>query len=217
MPAPSSQRPYCVGLTGGLAAGKSAVAACLAGLGAEVVDTDQIARTLTGPQGAALPAIMQAFGSGCIAPDGGLDRMAMRARVFADADARRRLEAILHPLILERVRERLAHSRAPYVVLVVPLLAEVWPDYRDLVDRVLVVDCDEALQISRVMQRDGIGEALARDMLAAQTNRQARLALADDVLDNGGDLNELARRVRDLHDRYLHLAKTRMDSLPGAG
>lgn len=217
MLAPSSQRPYCVGLTGGLAAGKSAVAACLAGLGAEVVDTDQIARALTGPQGAALPAVIQAFGSGVLAPDGGLDRMAMRLRVFADADARRRLEAILHPLILEQVRERLAHSRAPYVVLVVPLLAEVWPDYRDLVDRVLVVDCDEALQIRRVMQRDGIGEALARDMLAAQAGRQARLALADDVLDNGGDLDELARRVRELHDCYLQLAKTRMDSLPGAG
>lgn len=212
-PSPS-QRPYCVGLTGGLAAGKSTVAAYLADLGAEVVDADQIARALTAPQGAALPAVIQAFGSDVIAADGGLDRMAMRLRIFADTDARRRLEAILHPLILKRVRSLLAHSRAPYVVLVVPLLVEVWSDYRDLVDRVLVVDCDEALQISRVMQRDGIGEALARDMLAAQASRQARLALADDVLDNGKDLDALARRVRDLHDRYLKLAKTRMDSLP---
>ena len=210
-------RPFCVGLTGGLAAGKSAVAACLAGLGAEVVDTDQIARSLTAPQGAALPAIIQAFGSDCIAPDGGLDRSAMRVRVFADPDLRRRLEAILHPMILERVRQRLSLSQAPYVVLVVPLLLEAWQDYRDLVDRVLVVDCDEALQVRRVMARDGVGEPLARAIIAAQASRQARLALADDVLDNSADLDALARRVRDLHDRYLALAKTRMDSLPGAG
>jgi len=210
-------RPFCVGLTGGVAAGKSAVAACLAGLGAEVVDTDQIARTLTAPQGAALPAIIQAFGSDCIAPDGGLDRFAMRVRVFADPDLRRRLEAILHPMILARVRQRLTLSQAPYVVLVVPLLVEAWQDYRDLVDRVLVVDCDEALQVRRVMARDGVGEPLARAILAAQASRQARLALADDLLDNSADLEALARRVRDLHDRYLALAKTRRDSLPGAG
>ena len=210
-------RPFCVGLTGGVAAGKSAVAACLAGLGAEVIDTDQIARKLTAPQGAALPAIIQAFGSDCIAPDGGLDRPAMRVRVFADPDLRRRLEAILHPMILARVRQRLTLSQAPYVVLVVPLLVEVWQDYRDLVDRVLVVDCDEALQVRRVMARDGVGEPLARAILAAQASRQARLALADDLLDNSADLEALARRVRDLHDRYLALAKTRRDSLPGAG
>lgn len=210
-------RPFCVGLTGGVAAGKSAVAACLAGLGAEVIDTDQIARKLTAPQGAALPAIIQAFGSDCIAPDGGLDRPAMRVRVFADPDLRRRLEAILHPMILARVRQRLTLSQAPYVVLVVPLLVEAWQDYRDLVDRVLVVDCDEALQVRRVMARDGVGEPLARAILAAQASRQARLALADDLLDNSADLEALARRVRDLHDRYLALAKTRRDSLPGAG
>ena len=210
-------RPFCVGLTGGVAAGKSAVSACLAGLGAEVVDTDQIARKLTAPQGAALPAIIQAFGSDCIAPDGGLDRFAMRVRVFTDHDLRRRLEAILHPMILERVRQRLTLSQAPYVVLVVPLLVEAWQDYRNLVDRVLVVDCDEALQVRRVMARDGVGEPLARAILAAQASRQARLALADDLLDNSADLEALARRVRDLHDRYLALAKTRRDSLPGAG
>lgn len=211
------QRPFCVGLTGGLAAGKSEVAACLTRLGAEVVDTDQIARDLTGPQGVALPAIIRTFGRDCIAPDGGLDRLAMRVRVFADPDARRRLESILHPLILERVRERLALSHAPYVVLVVPLLVEAWRDYGDLVDRVLVVDCDEALQIHRVMVRDGASEALARAILSAQASRRSRLALADDVLDNGGDLDALARQVRVLHERYLDLAKSRTDSLPGAG
>jgi dephospho-CoA kinase len=206
-----------VGLTGGVAAGKSAVAARLAELGAEVVDTDRIARALTGPQGGALPAIVQAFGCECLAPDGGLDRAAMRARVFADIDARRRLEAILHPLILEQVRERLSRSRAPYVVLVVPLLVECWQDYRGLVDRVLVVDCGEALQLRRLMARDGIGAALARAMIAAQSSRQARLALADDVVDNGADLEALSHRVGELHQRYLRLAQSRMDSLPGAG
>lgn len=211
------RRPFCVGLTGGVAAGKSAVAACLAGLGAEIVDTDQIARELTGPDGAALPDIVRAFGRDFVAPDGGLDRAAMRVRVFAEPEARRRLEAILHPLILDRVRERLSRSHAPYVVLVVPLLVEVWQDYRDLVDRVLVVDCDEALQLRRLMLRDGVGEDLARAMLAVQATRQDRLALADDVLDNSGDLDTLARRVREIHGRYLALAKTRMDSLPGAG
>ena len=211
------QRPFCVGLTGGVAAGKSEVAACLAELGVEVVDTDQIARALTGPHGAALPAIVRDFGNDCIAPDGGLDRPTMRARVFTDPAARRRLEAILHPLILERVRERLALSHAPYVVLVVPLLVEAWHDYRDLVDRVLVVDCDEAMQIRRVMLRDGVSEAQARAILAAQASRQARLELADDVLDNGGDLDALSHQVRALHGRYLDLAKTRMGSLPGAG
>lgn len=211
------QRPYCVGLTGGLAAGKSAVAACLAGLGAEVVDTDQIARALTGPNGAALPAIVRDFGSRCVGPDGGLDRPAMRARVFADADARRRLEAILHPLILERVRARLASSHAPYVVLVVPLLVENWQDFRELVDRVLVVDCDETLQIRRAMHRDGISEAMARAVLAAQAGRQARLALADDVLDNNGDMQALERQVSILHARYLDLAKTRTHALPRPG
>lgn len=212
-----TQRPYCVGLTGGFAAGKSAVAACLAGLGAEVIDTDQIARALTGPIGMALPAIIRTFGNDCISPDGGLDRSAMRARVFDDPDARRRLEAILHPLILERVRARLASSHAPYVVLVVPLLVENWEDYRELVDRVLVVDCDETLQIRRAMHRDGIGEAMARAILAAQAGRQARLALADDVLDNGGDMHALERQVGILHARYLDLAKTRRHALPRPG
>ncbi len=212
-----TERPYCVGLTGGLAAGKSAVADQLARLGAEIIDTDRIARELTGPQGMALPAIVQAFGAAFLAAEGGLDRAAMRRRVFADADARRRLETILHPLILKRVRERLSHSHAPYVVLVVPLLAEVWEDYRDVVDRVLVVDCDEALQLRRVMARDGIDEGLARAMLAAQASRAARLALADDVLDNRAGWDHLTWQVQALHAHYLRLARIRMLSLPGRG
>lgn len=210
-------RPFCVALTGGLAAGKSAVAEVFARLGAAVIDTDAIARELTGPQGAALPALKAAFGPDCLNAAGALDRAAMRARVFQDAQARRQLEAILHPMIRERVRERLAAVQAPYAVVVVPLLVEAWADYRPLVDRVLVVDCDEAAQVHRVMARDGIDADLARRMLAAQATRQQRLALADDVIDNRGDLAALTRQVEALHGRYLKLAAARGNPLPRAG
>lgn len=210
-------RPFCVALTGGVAAGKSAVAEIFARLGAVVVDTDAIARELTGPQGAALPAIVAAFGPGCLNAAGALDRSAMRAQVFRDAQARRRLEAILHPMIREQVRERLAAVQAPYAVLVVPLLVESWTDYRTLVDRVLVVDCDESVQRRRVMTRDGIDADLARRMLAAQATRAQRLALADDVIDNRGDLEDLVHRVEALHDRYLRLAAAHRNPLPRAG
>lgn len=210
-------RPFSVALTGGLAAGKSAVAAVFARLGAAVIDTDAIARELTGPGGAALPAIVAAFGPDCLNAAGALDRVAMRARVFQDAQARRRLEAILHPMIRERVREWLAAVQAPYAVVVVPLLLEAWADYRPLVDRVLVVDCEAAAQLKRVMARDGIAADLARRMLAAQATRQQRLALADDVIDNRGDLEALARQVEALHGRYLKLAAARGNTLPHAG
>ncbi len=207
-------RPFCIGLTGGLAAGKSEVAARFAALGAEVVDTDRIARELTTPQGKALPAIVEAFGREVLAPDGGLDRQAMRRRVFADPPSRRRLEAILHPLILDRVRQRLEASNAAYVILVVPLLVEAGRDYRDIVDRVLVVDCAESVQLERAMARDAVDAAQARAIMAAQVDRSARLAVADDVLDNLGDLQGLDREVEKLHARYLKMAKNRADSLP---
>lgn len=210
-------RPFCVALTGGLAAGKSTVAEHFARLGAAVIDTDAIARELTSPQGAALSAIVAAFGPDCLDAAGALNRAAMRFRVFQDAKARRQLEAILHPMIRERVRERLAAVQAPYAVVVVPLLVEAWVDYRSLVDRVLVVDCEEAAQVRRVMARDGIDTDLARRMLAAQATRQQRLALADDVIDNRGDLDVLARQVEALHARYLKLAAARGNTLPGAG
>lgn len=211
------RRPFCVALTGGLAAGKSTVAAVFARLGAAVIDTDVIAHELTGPQGPALAAIVAAFGAGCLGADGGLDRAAMRALVFHDVQARRRLEAILHPMIRDQVRARLAAVQAPYAVLVVPLLVEAWADYRPLVDRVLVVDCEEAEQLRRVMARDGIDADLARRMLSAQAARARRLVLADDVIDNRGDLAELARQVEALHGRYLDLAALRSDRLPRAG
>lgn len=202
------KRPYCVALTGGVGSGKSRVAGLFAGLGAEVVDTDLIARRLTGPGGAAMAAIQAAFGPGYVAPDGGLDRARMRAAVFADPALRGRLEAILHPLIRDQAAAALAASTAAYVVLVVPLLVETGA-YGELADRVLVVDCRPARQIERVVRRDGIDAGLAAAMVAAQVDRARRLAAADDVIDNDGDPDALPARVAELHRSYLTAAGQR--------
>ncbi|MDD3529320.1 MAG: dephospho-CoA kinase [Gallionellaceae bacterium] len=199
-------RPYCVGLTGGIGSGKSRVASLFAEFGAGVVDTDLIARELTAPGGAAMAAIRAGFGAGVVACDGGLDRAAMRRLVFADAGARRRLEAILHPLIRARAAAAVAAATAPYVLLVVPLLIETGA-YGGLLDRVLVVDCSPARQIERVMRRDGVTAATAQAMLAAQAGRAERLAAADDVIDNEGEPEHLAAAVAALHRAYLQAAR----------
>jgi dephospho-CoA kinase len=193
-------------LTGGLGCGKSTVAELFAGLGAEVVDTDVIARELTAPGGAALAGIEAAFGATVLAPDGGLDRSGMRRIIFADATARRRLEAVLHPLILARAGERLRASMAPYVVLVVPLLVETGA-YVELIDRVALVDCDPAQQIVRVLRRAGMTEPMARAIMAAQADQATRLAAADDVIDNRGTEAELVGQVEALHRAYLSSAR----------
>lgn len=194
---------YCVGLTGGVGSGKSTVAELFSELGAGLVDTDAIAHALTAADGAAMAAIAAAFGHAVIAADGSLDRAAMRDRVFADADARRRLEQILHPLIRAEARRQVAASRAPYVILIVPLLVENLDAYRDDMARVAVVDCDERQQIERTARRPGVTIAQARAILAAQSPRAARLAIADDIIDNRGELVELKTRVAQLHQRYL--------------
>jgi dephospho-CoA kinase len=194
-----------VGLTGGIGSGKSAAADLFAELGAAVVDTDVIAHRLTVPGGAAMPRIREAFGDGVIAPDGALDRAAMRKRVFADAAAKARLEAILHPLIRAEADRLCAEARAPYVVLVVPLLVESG-GYRSRVQRVAVVDCSERIQVERVMRRSGLSEEEARAIMAAQATREQRLAAADDVIDNGGDLAALRAQVERLHRAYLKLS-----------
>lgn len=194
---------YCVGLTGGVGSGKSTVAELFSELGAGLVDTDAIAHALTAADGAAMAAIAAAFGRAVIAADGSLDRAAMRDRVFADADARRRLEQILHPLIRAEARRQVAASRAPYVILIVPLLVENLDAYRDDMARVAVVDCDERQQIERTARRPGVTIAQARAILAAQSPRAARLAIADDIIDNRGELVELKTRVAQLHQRYL--------------
>lgn len=197
--------PYCIGLTGGIGSGKSRATDMFAEFGADVVDTDEIARQMTARGGSAMPDIIAAFGPVVVAADGALDRAAMRQRVFGDAGARHRLEAILHPRIREAARSRVAASTAPYVLLVVPLLLETGA-YRDLVRRILVVDCDEALQVSRTIARSGIDEAAVRAIMAAQLPRAERLAGADDVIRNDGDVQELRKQVAMLHARYLELA-----------
>ena len=194
-----------IGLTGGIASGKSAVADLFAKLGVTIVDTDIVAREVTAPGMPGLRQIAAEFGAAVLAPDGRLDRDRMRARVFADAADRRRLEAILHPLIRARTLELAAAATGPYVVIAIPLLVEA--GFEELVDRVLVVDCPPEVQIERLMTRDGETAESAARMLAAQASREDRLAVADDVLGNTGTLADLRAAVEALHGRYLGLAQ----------
>lgn len=196
-----------IGLTGGIGSGKSAVADLLRDLGAAVVDADVVSHQLTAPGGAAIPALRAAFGPAAIAADGSLDRAYMRERVFADPAQRARLEAILHPLIGQTLRQQAAAATGAYVVFVVPLLVENLARWRGQVDRICVVDCPEALQIERVQARSGLNAAQVRAILAAQATREQRLAAADDRIDNAGSRDALAAQVRALHDRYSRLAK----------
>jgi dephospho-CoA kinase len=171
-----SDHPYVVGLTGGIGSGKSAAADLFGALGAAVVDTDQIAHRLTAPEGAAMADIRAAFGAGVIAEDGSLNRPAMRALAFGDPAARMRLEGILHPMI------------------------------RSESERLCVVDCPEEVQVARVMLRSGLEACQVRAIMAAQASRSARLAAADDVVDNAGSLEYLREQVAALHRTYLDLA-----------
>lgn len=199
-------RKLLVGLTGGIGSGKSAAADEFGKLGATVVDTDAISHQLTGAGGAALPEIEQVFGRGAIGADGALDRGRMRERVFADPAQRRALEGILHPLIREESRRRIAAAAGPYVVHVVPLLVESG-EYGRRVDRVLVVDAPEALQVERVRGR-GLADEQIRRIIASQASRAERLAAADDVIDNAGSLDALQAQVRALHEKYLQSLPT---------
>jgi dephospho-CoA kinase len=196
---------FCVGLTGGIGSGKSAAASLFGKLGAAIVDTDEISHQLTAPGGDALPELKRQFGTASISASGGLDRAHMRDLVFRDATAREKLEAILHPLIRERTRVGIATARAPYVIVVVPLLFETGA-YLDIVKRVVVVDCDEDMQVRRVVARSGIAADEVRRIMAAQLPRTERVKRANDVLDNNGDLEALKPQVARLHDRYLALA-----------
>ncbi len=202
---PSVQKVLTIGLTGGVASGKSTVAAMFAERGARLIDTDAIAREVVAQGEPGLDAVRAVFGDGVMTPGGDLDRAALRRVVFRDTDKRRTLETLLHPLIRERTLERLAKIDGPYALIVVPLLVET--DFGRLVDRVLVVDCPESLQLERLMRRDGIPRTDALAMLAAQADRPTRLQAADDVLDNSGDPQTTRRRVADLHERYLELAR----------
>lgn len=197
---------FVVGLTGGIGCGKSAAAEEFARLGATVVDTDAIAHELTAPGGAAIEGVRRLFGDACIDARGAMDRGRVRALVFDDAAARKRLEGLLHPMIREESNRRIAAATGPYVVHVVPLLIES-RDYRGRIDRVLVVDCPEQTQLARVSARSGLSEEEVRRMMSAQIPRAQRLAAADDVIDNSGSLDDLRRQVQALHRRYLAMSR----------
>ena len=202
----SGARPV-IGLTGGIGSGKSAAADEFSRLGATVVDTDEIARALTAPGGAAMPHVKSLFGDAFVAPSGAMDREAMRRHVFADPAARQALERLLHPMIRAESERRIAEARGPYVVHVVPLLIES-PDYRARVDRVLVVDAPEEVQVARVRARSALASSEVQAIMRSQAARAQRLAAADDVIDNAGSLAALRRQVAALHEQYLRLAKS---------
>lgn len=199
---------YKVGLTGGIGSGKSMVADFLASWGAAVIDTDVISHDLTVPGGAAIEPIRQAFGPEVIAPGGALDRAAMRELVFRNPEARHRLEAILHPMIREETAARAYAASGPYVVFVVPLLVESGRWHRE-VDRVCVVDCDPETQVRRVQARSGLTPEVIARIMSAQASREERLAVAHDVVPNGGGTSpeELERRVRALHECWCMQAQ----------
>ena len=199
---------FIVGLTGGIGSGKSTVAELFAERGAALVDADVIAHALTAPQGAAMAAIAATFGDGVLQTDGALDRTAMRNLVFSDRSAKARLEAILHPLIREQSRALCAAATQPYVLLVVPLLVETG-GYRERTDRVLVVDCDEAVQIARVMARSGLAVEAVKAIMATQIPRLERRAVADDLVQNDGEFDALLPQVEVLHRYYLELARAK--------
>jgi dephospho-CoA kinase len=203
-----SVRPYVVALTGGIGSGKSTVAELFGALGAGVIDTDVVAHEITAPRGAAMEPIRARFGERYLNPDGGLNRAAMRALVFSDPQAKTALEQITHPLIRAHVRESVFGRREPYLLLVVPLLLETG-GYPGLMDRVLVVDCPESVQIARVMQRSGLSEAEVRAIMVAQISRERRLARADDIIDNSSARSALAAQVRKLDRSYRRLAAQR--------
>jgi len=198
---------FRIGLTGGIGSGKSLVADMLRDLGAAIVDTDAIAHDLTSPGGAAMDAIRAAFGSGVILPDGALDRAAMRARAFSDDRERQRLQDILHPMIRQEVERRAAQTHGPYTVFVVPLLVESGR-WRARVARICVVDCEEDTQRARVHRRSGLTFTEIARIMENQATRTARLAVADDVIDNGAGvtLTALGAQVASLHARWQTLA-----------
>lgn len=203
-----SLRPaLLVGLTGGIGSGKTTVANQFGALGVPLIDADEIAHLLTGPHGAAMASIRQTFGEAVIAPDGKLDRAAMRKLAFDDPQARKRLEAILHPMIRDETERQIATAAAaPYAIVVIPLLVE-GGNARERFDRILVVDCPVEVQIERVIQRSGLGRDQVLAIIAAQASREQRLAQADDVLDNGGDSILLPAQVERLHKHFLELAR----------
>ena len=197
---------FVVGLTGGIGCGKSTVSRLFADLGITIVDTDILAKKFTEVNGLAVNAIREAFGDGCINSVGAVDRVKMLDLIFSDNNARTRLEKILHPLILKEVTIQIKEITEAYIIIVVPLLFETH-DYDNAVERVLVVDCSESLQLLRTMTRSRLTEEKVKAIMATQVTRQRRLQLADDIITNDHDIDSLKRQVLTLHKKYLIFAK----------
>ncbi len=195
---------FRIGLTGGIASGKSLIADCFRDLGVAVIDTDIVAREVVAKGQPALAEIQRRFGAEVIAADGTLDRAALRRLVFASAERRRELEDLLHPLIREETFRQATHAGGAYQIIVVPLLVE--SPMREELQRILAVDVPEELQLTRLLARDADDPEQARRMIAAQSSRAERLAIADDVIDNTGTPADARQQVADLHRRYLRLA-----------
>ena len=196
-----------IGLTGGIGSGKSTVCGLFADLGVPIVDADIIARQLVEPGQPALTRLADAFGAGILNTDGTLNRAELRARTFSDARVRQQLDAIMHPLVYNEIESVVTYLQTAYCIIAIPLLLET--QKKHAVDRVLVVDCSVEAQIRRVLDRDKIKREQAEAIIAAQVDRQQRLAAADDVIDNSTNLAHLAEHVKKLHNLYLLLATTR--------
>lgn len=199
-----------IGLTGGIGCGKTTVCRLFADLGVPVVDADLIARRLVEPGEPALQAIVQAFGADMLKTDGSLDRPKLREAIFADPEQRRRLDAIMHPRVYARIAADVAALQAAYCLIAVPLLLESKNPY--VVDRILVVDCPQPVQIERVVTRDKLSAEQAQAIVASQMPRPERLARADDVIDNSAGPELLAEQVKSLHNSYIFLATARTPS-----
>lgn len=205
--AAAPHRTYCIGLTGGIASGKTAVASAFESLGIVVADADIAARDAVAVGSDGLAEVIAAFGTDILDADGALDRVAMRKRIFGDDAARKRLEAIIHPRVRETLARQCAQAPSPYAIAAIPLLTEVGARTAyPWLQRILVVDVPIGVQRERLMRRDGIDAALVDRMIAAQATREQRLAVADDILVNTGSLEELQRHVAALDGRYRSLA-----------
>ena len=196
-------RPLVVGLTGGIGSGKSTVANLFAELGVPVIDADRLARELVTPGQPAFDEIIAQFGSDCLRADGTLDRAWLRQRIFSDPHGKRQLEAILHPKIRQRMQELIAEIRAPYCIVVIPLLLET--RQTDLVDRIVVVDLPEKEQLKRVAERDSLPHHVILDIMSTQADRETRLAAADDIIDNVNGPASLGKRIQELHMQFMEI------------
>ncbi|MEQ1816036.1 MAG: dephospho-CoA kinase [Nitrosomonas sp.] len=202
---------FVVGLTGGIGCGKSSASQSFSDLGIDVIDTDVIARKLTQPYGLAINLIRNTFHDALIKADGALDREKMRNLIYSDSDSRLKLENILHPLILNETVQKIAQTQSSYIIVVVPLLFET-DDYNNIIQRILVVDCEERQQVLRTMARSNLSEQQVIAIMTAQVLRKERLQKADDVIINDKDIDSLKAQVIQLHHKYLILSENKLDT-----